>query len=420
MRDTEGSSKRQRGSDAVHNELSSQNELNTSKPSALFEPKTRSWTLSMAVPGSLIENTKSFEQKTLLSASMARAAAVFCVDEIVVYDDDPSSIPAYLAQYAGKHSKKTKAELQALVNPADEGYHNPDQFLFHLLSYLECPPFLRVPLIEHHPNLSKAGILPSLDIPHHLRQHDWCQYREGMVTGGEIVEESKSKSKGKAEKAIYHYVECGLPFPIKARAPATVPHKARVTIRFSSPNPPPSWPHISRQECEELEVDIVAPEAPREEGGFYWGYTVRRAASLSAVFTDSAFEGGYDCSIGTSERGIPLTSLLPTSASTASSTETSLPPTSLPTAFHHMLVVFGGREGLEPAVISDPQLRAAGLTKETTNTLFDYWVNLVPGQGSRTIRTEEAVWVGLMGLRPYLENLVEEDQGASDDDSTFG
>ena len=34
--------------------------------------------------------------------------------------------------------------------------------------------------------------------------------------------------------------------------------------------------------------------------------------------------------------------------------------------------------------------------------MFDVWVNTCPGQGSRTIRTEEAVLVSLAALQPAL------------------
>lgn len=32
-----------------------------------------------------------------------------------------------------------------------------------------------------HPNLRTAGALPSLDMPHHPRSDEWCDYREGVV-----------------------------------------------------------------------------------------------------------------------------------------------------------------------------------------------------------------------------------------------
>jgi predicted SPOUT superfamily RNA methylase MTH1 len=60
---------------------------------------------------------------------------------------------------------------------------------------------------------------------------------------------------------------------------------------------------------------------------------------------------------------------------------------------------------LEPAVANDPVLSEKGLGKSTAHTLFDAWVNLVPGQGSRTIRTEEAVEFGLCALKPYVDSM---------------
>lgn len=42
-----------------------------------------------------------------------------------------------------------------------------------------------------------------------------------------------------------------------------------------------------------------------------------------------------------------------------------------------------------------------------SSALFDMWVNTCPGQGSRTIRTEEAVLITLARLRQHvLENGV--------------
>lgn len=37
-----------------------------------------------------------------------------------------------------------------------------------------------------------------------------------------------------------------------------------------------------------------------------------------------------------------------------------------------------------------------------SSELFDMWVNTCPGQGSRTIRTEEAVLITLARLRPHI------------------
>ena len=69
-------------------------------------------------------------------------------------------------------------------------------------------------------------------------------------------------------------------------------------------------------------------------------------------------------------------------------------------SFDHLLIVFGGVAGLEAAVRNDEELEGMGVGRP--EELFDYWVDLCKGQGSRTIRTEEAVWVGLMGIRDIV------------------
>lgn len=49
----------------------------------------------------------------------------------------------------------------------------------------------------------------------------------------------------------------------------------------------------------------------------------------------------------------------------------------------HCLVFLGGLQGLEPVIESDESLSSTSAVD-----LFDYYVNVCPDQGSRTIRTE--------------------------------
>ncbi|KAF2176982.1 DUF171-domain-containing protein [Zopfia rhizophila CBS 207.26] len=403
-------------------------EIDTSRPSAVFKPKKgRDWTLSIALPGSFIANVRTFDQKASLASRIARAAAVFCVDEIIVFDDDPSNIPPSNNAYKGgstdywnelihkeetkKNVGKTKAEILAEVNPEDEPWQNPDQFLFHILSFLECPGHLRKYLFPYHPNLKNSGAFPTLDMPHHMKRDEWCQYREGVTLDPKDIEDYSSQSFKKGKNRILpkegperSYVDCGLPHPVQI--PVDIPPNVRVTLKFEQTDPPHSWPKLSAHDVESLGAEPVTPSAPREEEGYYWGYGVRRADSLSAVYTESPFEDGYDFTLGTSERGVPLSSILPSTCSESPSSSTRSSPTKLPKSFQHLLLVFGGVTGLEPAVVADPELKKKGLTKETASEVFDAWVNLVPGQGSRTIRTEEAVWIGLMGLRGYVDGTL--------------
>lgn len=62
--------------------------------------------------------------------------------------------------------------------------------------------------------------------------------------------------------------------------------------------------------------------------------------------------------------------------------------------YKHLLIVFGGLQGLEAALECDE-----ALSVEEPSLLFDHYLNTLPEQGSRTIRTEEAILVSLAALR---------------------
>ncbi|KAL9603583.1 MAG: hypothetical protein Q9219_001086 [cf. Caloplaca sp. 3 TL-2023] len=351
---------------------SSRPELDTSKPTAVFEASGgRNHTLSIALPGSIIENALTPELKTYLTGQIARALAVFCVDEVVIFDDGQCK--------QRQHDKQPQTQPQN-GHTDFTGYSDPNFFLLHLLSYLETPPFLRKHLFPIHPDLRHAGSLPSLDMPHHLRSNEWCRYREGFTVEELAEEQGKKKKRRKhdAPPAKATLVDVGLSQKISVSA--AIPPKTRVTIKL------PEDPEAVQPAQGPIHASAVAPFEPREEDGYYWGYTTRAAASLSAVFQESTFDGGYDLTFGTSERGSPVSDVITPKAGISPMPE-----------FSHMLIVFGGVAGLEVAVQADDELQQLGLKEP--QELFDYWVNICPGQGSKTIRTEEAVWLGLMALK---------------------
>ncbi len=67
--------------------------------------------------------------------------------------------------------------------------------------------------------------------------------------------------------------------------------------------------------------------------------------------------------------------------------------------FAHALIVFGGPQGLEACLGRDP-LRAR---YSTPAQIFHRYLNTCADQGSRTIRTEEAVLISLAFLQPAIE-----------------
>jgi len=336
-------------------------EIDTTRPTALYTPTTpRAHTLTVALPASIIHNSKrKLELRTQLAGTIARALAVFCVDEIVIFDDGDSN-PEDNGNTSSSQRQRHYPDPDSSKFTA---FSHPAHFLAMVLSYLETPPFMRNRLFPMHENLAKAGLLASLDLPSHLRATEWCDYREGITV--RTVREGT-------------YVDCGLPQHQLVRN-VEIPAETRVTLRLDA------------QDSKVAEA--VGPTTPREEGGYYWGYTVREAPSLSAVFTECAWEGGYDLSIGTSERGEEVTKAVGKILDDEERRE-----------WKHLVVVFGGVKGLEEAAKNDDELVRMGIAKGNVKELFDYWVNLLPGQGSRTIRTEEALWMGLMATRKLVDD----------------
>lgn len=126
-------------------------------------------------------------------------------------------------------------------------------------------------------------------------------------------------------------------------------------------------------------LEVVPKSEPRDKG-HYWGYAVRHASSLSTAISESPFPNGYDYVIGTSEHGVKV-----------SSSELVLPK------FKHLLVVFGGVAGLEESKELDKTIEVSDV-----RDLFNIYLNVCPGQGSRTIRTEEAILISLQYLQDPL------------------
>ncbi|XP_022099118.1 putative methyltransferase C9orf114 isoform X2 [Acanthaster planci] len=274
---------------------------------AHVKSKGRTWTVSVALPGSILENAQSPELRTYLAGQIARAMVVFCIDEVIIFDE--SGMPS---------------------------------------------EYLRKNFFPMHKDLKYAGLLNPLDCPHHLRVDEACPYREGVV-----LDRAAGQGKGS-------FVNVGLLKEV--RVDRQLQPGLRVTVQMADSD-------YINSDKKTLRGMVVSPAAPRAEAGLYWGYSVRLASSLGMVFTHSPYKGGYDVTLGTSERG------------------TDVDHVELP-KFRHLLIVFGGLKGLEYSLDADEHLKIAD-----PKLLFDHYVNTCPTQGSRTIRTEEAILISLSSLR---------------------
>ena len=176
--------------------------------------KPRFSTLSIALPGSVLANCQTRELRTLLVGSIARAATIYHVDEIIVFDDKlgksnnnrNSSWRDFKRRMHGQDGDNVKKDgdnekkdgddegkdgdsekkTEELDQQKEERFeYRPrsthEEFMARLLQYCECPQYLRRVFFPMHPDLQFAGLLAPVDAPHHVRQEDRSKYREGVV-----------------------------------------------------------------------------------------------------------------------------------------------------------------------------------------------------------------------------------------------
>ncbi|KAG9302914.1 hypothetical protein G9A89_022331 [Geosiphon pyriformis] len=315
----------------------------------------RKYTVSVALPGSIIDNAQSNELKTYLAGQLARSFAIFNVDEVVIFNEARWKDNAVASGGANKEGKRGEDKHIS---------SDPNVFLARILQYLETPQYLRKALFPMHKDLQYAGLLNPLDCSHHFRQEEKTPYREGVVI-------SKVPKGGKGS-----LVDAGLNKNViidRSLKPGI-----RVTLQIDN------FDTINEGKLSNyIQAKVISPKTPREQCGLYWGYQIRLANSISKVFTECPYTDGYDVSIGTSERGQPIDLVIE-----------EIPE------FRHLLIVFGGLGGLELAIDADEDLKCGG---DEADALFDLWVNTCPHQGSRTIRTEEAILISMSSLQSAIK-----------------
>lgn len=220
------------------------------------------------------------------------------------------------------------------------------------MEYLECPQYLRKHLFSLQRPLKFSGVLNPLDGMHHLRATDFSiPYREGVVL-------NKPFPKGAL-------VDVGLDKELEVRVDYQIPPKTRITVKL-----------VDKPGSKRYHGEITSAQKVMQEAGIYWGYSVRIAKSLSDAIND------YDVIIGTSERGV-------------SAQEANIPSVK----GKRVMIVFGGLDGLESAVEADEDISVTDPAD-----LFPIYINSLPGQGSRIIRTEEAIPITLTALKTVLKS----------------
>ncbi len=111
--------------------------------------------ISIAVPASMVSEISNLRDKTTVLGQLGRAAAIYRVDQIIIYRDQP-----------------------------DESLT-----MKYILGYLETPQYLRKHLFDVRPELQYVGTLPPLRTPHHPKDEKLSSvhvgdFRDGVVVGG--------------------------------------------------------------------------------------------------------------------------------------------------------------------------------------------------------------------------------------------
>ncbi len=198
--------------------------------------------VTVAIPASVVSDTPHLREKTSKIGLIGRAAAIFRVNEIVVYADNPKA--------------NQRADLDLIAT---------------LLAYMETPQYLRKRLFKIEPRLQYAGILPPLRTTHHQLNRKAERLKVGEYREGVVVSETKE----------------GLMVDIGVERAALLREKQfavgkRVTAQ------------IVKAE-DQVEVQAVSGEVPS-----YWGYAVTAERnSLKRLIENRKF----DLAIGTSVKG---------------------------------------------------------------------------------------------------------------------
>ncbi len=295
--------------------------------------------LSILLPSSFLIDARDLRSKTLKIGQIARAASVFCVDRIVIYRDPD-------------------------LDEAD--------FIEKILLYAETPQYLRKRLFPLTDDLRYAGAIPPLRTPHHPVDGASKASVEG-------VEAAKSGGGGAGTRVgeiragvVVRVHETGswVDIGLERSAFLDVPlhRNERVNVMITSDTP------------------LKAVPVSRDEIAGYWGYSVTKADRLSSALTDAL----TDASAGVLT-GVPIDTLTDAPAgklliATSRYGEPIdidlLMKVEAECGTKDVLIAFGSPH---KGIFEFMRDEGAPISR------FDYVINSVPGQGTETIRVEEAV-----------------------------
>lgn len=280
-----------------------------------YSPKIKPF-ISIFIPASILDEVPDPKQKAIKIGMIGRAAAIFRVEEIVIYPDK-----------IGKN------------------YEEKSKCIENMLRYLETPQYLRKRLFKLSKEFRYVGLLPPLATPHHPLKKKFDELRNGEIREGFVVKTLKGKA------LVDVGTEKLLPVVLKN---TKISKGERVTIKIIKKNKRTLGVPVSKNEI-----------------NIYWGFKITTAKEPLGTFFKKFH---YDLVIATSRYGKLITDIYESIISDLARVDT-------------VALLFGSpREGLHEILKRE---------SKKLSDIADYIVNMIPGQGVRTVRTEEAIYASL-------------------------
>ena len=198
---------------------------------------------SILIPSSTTMESADERIRTLKVGQIARAAAVFRVDRIVIYRDEE---------------------------------FDDSRFISRVLQYAETPQYLRKRLFPRERALRYVGILPPLRTPHHPTSSKVSTLKVGEYRVGLVVDEVGSDDGA--------WVEIGVERPLPLRTAKRFSAGQRLNVRVFSLKP------------------LAAEPVDRSEIPHYWGYETEVIPDL-----DEHVRSSGRLVVATSRLGTPAT-----------------------------------------------------------------------------------------------------------------
>ena len=203
--------------------------------------------LTLAVPVSVVSDIPHLREKTYEIGLIGRAAAIFRVNEIVIFTDSPGTA----------NQSRDRATIATL------------------LTYMETPQYLRKRLFQLIPELRYAGILPPLRTPHHPLESRGKKLKVGEIREGLVI---SVKEKGSI-------IDIGIENPV-VMADKKLALNSRVTVKITKKGNPPEIALADKRDLKQ-----------------YWGFTVTPSRGSFGKLVKT---GNYDLVVATSKLGKPV------------------------------------------------------------------------------------------------------------------